>query len=96
MDDALRAAIGYMMPPGSDVADYVIKLQERVDREADKTYGCYIVHWMGEMPLKKGFGHLTAKVQRVGWWEQWTIMRECNGDSWPILRWEGVKNDTDD
>lgn len=94
-DEALRAAIGYMLIDEKELGNVVFDLQDRVAREASNASQSVIINWMGTLPLKEGFGDLTVTVSKVGKYEEWIVGRQYGEQLWPIMQWTelAVKND---
>lgn len=90
IDDALHAALGYMLPDDTNVEQLVVGLFERVQDEA-RYADAAIVQWQGEEPLAKGWGELVVLIERIGAWDSWTIARrDPQGRMWSIMKWESM------
>ena len=96
IDSALKAALGYMLPQGSNVDSVVTTLYDRVEAEAKKS-DAILLRWQGEKALAKGYGHLVIHVERICAWQHWRICRRDRDNSeYPIMSWESVDIYDDD
>ena len=93
VDDALHAALGYMVPEDVNVEQLVVGLYEQVQRDA-RYSDAALLQWACEAPLADGWGDLVISLYRVRDFESWCIgRRDVDGEHWCIMHWGNVSGD---